>query len=162
MTKQQIIANFDKNECKLLNILLPSGEFTASSQYDYYDALSDQHKLIIECKCRRFSYKYFNTKYNGSFLLELDKAKHLFKKANELKYKPVYVFSFIDYGTKNINYWSALTLSKIDFKKLKIEKRRCPKNEFDEVIEYVWKDCFIIPRSMLNAKNCTTKFCGTI
>jgi hypothetical protein len=152
--------NFEKkyNEKKFKDIeketimekILPNYGFIFTDKYDYWDVTIDEIKTLLELKNRYFSSEFFDKRYNGEMLLEVKKCERLIKAVSEGKYKgykAVYCFYF------NNDVYQYIVLNNIDFSELKKISILCPKDSFNWDSEKIYKECYIIPKSIYNKKN---------
>lgn len=156
MTENEKEKKFTENEFKTLNLLYPQSGYTKSCKFCTWDAIHPKRKHVTEIKVRNFGLETFQSSYKGEPLIEVDKYNSLVNKAAELDYKPVYVFGFTNPSRTSVTAFTAYNLASFDFTNYKIEKRLCPKNEFDSNPEYVLKDCYIIPATAITTTNSYT------
>jgi hypothetical protein len=134
----------------ILYKLFPNYGFELTDTYDFWDVTVSEIKVLCELKNRFFDSKFFDIKYNGEMLLEKDKCERLLKATSSGKYKgykAIYCFYFKD------DVYEYIVLNKIDFSKLKTIQIKCPKNSFEHDSEYIYKDCYIIPKSVYTKSN---------
>lgn len=149
---------YKANEKKLLKAMFSGYTYWNGGEYDVYDYIDDTKEYVVEVKIREFNLDTFtgSTKYNGNPLIEEEKFFNNFLLANEKGYQFIYIYGYLNQEGK-IEGYSAFNLQHIPANYFWQKKLLCPKNELDDEIEMVWKDCFIINKRLLNTGNTVTK-----
>jgi hypothetical protein len=157
MKYQEPVFNYEQAEKDLLDFMYPYSGYVTTDQYCIYDALHSTKKHVTEVKVRLFGLEYFTNKFNGEFLIEVDKYKKLQEEAQKKGFKLIYAFGFTHYKTKQLEAYTALNLTGIDLSTLPIKQVPCPVDTRAGKEVYKMKSCYIIPKGFLPESNTYTR-----
>ena len=157
MKYQEPAFNYEKAEKDLLDMIYPASGYVMTNHYCFYDAIHPTKKHVTEVKVRMFGLEYFTNKFNGEFLIEVDKYNKLQEEAQRKGFKLIYAFGFTHYKTKQLEAYTALNLTDVDLSTLPIKQMLCPVDTREGKELYKSKPCYIIPKGFIPESNTYTR-----
>lgn len=137
------------NEVLVISKLLPKETekikkhvYNKYNDWNYYDYISAERKLVIEVKIRSFDIETYQNQYNQDPMIEVEKYKKCMLLAKRLKYKFIYVLAFTN--NNKIENIEAYDLTSIDESTLKKEPLYMPNTSTGTNSIVIEKEVFII------------------